>query len=100
MASFKLTKKAKEDLKRIAIFTQESWGKQQRDAYIKQFDSAFKLIARKPKLGKDCSYIKEGYRQFPQGSHIIFYRHLDDKEILIIRILHKHMDVNSKLREA
>ncbi|HAI72522.1 MAG TPA: plasmid stabilization protein ParE, partial [Alteromonas australica] len=30
----------------------------------------------------------------PQGSHVIFYKQTGSQEILIIRILHKSMDVN------
>lgn len=96
MSNFKLTRKAKDDLRDIARFTEKTWGKKQRNNYIKQFDGTFKLIARKPNLGKDCSYIKEGYLKYPQGRHIIFYKKVNE-EILIIRILHKQMDVNRKL---
>ncbi len=95
MKSFALTSKAKADLRTIAVFTEERWGKEQRNLYIKQFDEAFHLLANAPLAGKACDYIKDGYRKFPQGSHIIFYKDDNKKKIEIVRILHKNMDVES-----
>lgn len=96
MKAFALTNKAKADLRAIAIFTEGHWGKEQRNLYIKQFDDAFHMLANAPLVGKACDYIKSGYRKFPQGSHIIFYKDSDKQKIEIVRILHKNMDVESK----
>ncbi len=96
MKSFELTKEAKEDLRIIARFTEKRWGRDQRFLYIKQFDDVFYLLSKNPSLGKYCEYIKKGYRKFPQSSHIIFYREDEKNKIIIIRILHKNMDVESK----
>lgn len=97
MNSFTLTARAKSDLIAIARFTQDRWGLVQRNIYIKQFDEAFHLLAESPTIGKNCDYIKDGYHKFPQGSHIIFYKFSPARPLQIIRILHKQMDVNSKL---
>jgi len=94
--SFTLTGKAKSDLKAIAIFTEQRWGKEQRNFYVKQMDDTFHLLADLPMTGTDCEYIKIGYRKFPQGSHMIFYRMVKNSDIEIVRILHKSMDVESK----
>lgn len=98
MKTFTLTAKAKADLRAIAVFTAKRWGKEQRNLYIKHFDDAFHILADNPLAGKACDYIIKGYRKFPQGSHIIFYKSSSDKQkIKIIRILHKSMDIKSKL---
>jgi len=99
MKAFELTKEAKEDLRKIARFTEKRWGRDQRFLYIKQFDNVFHLLAKTPSVGKKCEYIKKGYRKFPQCSHIIFYRENENNnnKIVAIRILHKNMDVESKL---
>ncbi len=96
MKSFDLTMEAKEDLRKIAKYTEKRWGRDQRNLYIKQFDDGFHLLAKTPAAGKQCDYIKDGYRKFPQGSHIIFYREGEKSNITIIRILHRNMDVESK----
>ncbi len=96
MNIFTLTRRAKADLKSIAKFTEKRWGREQRNIYIKQFDETFRVLADTPEIGGYCDYIKENYQKFPQGSHIIFYRKATKKSIIIIRILHKNMDVVSK----
>ena len=100
MSSFALSKLAKIDLKAIAKFTEKHWGKEQRNAYIKQFDDTFHLLADTPAIGKRCNYIRENYQKYPQGSHIIFYRSNSSNNIEIIRILHKSMDVASKFGDS
>ena len=97
MKSFELTKKAKEDLRKIAKYTEKHWGRDQRYLYAKQFDDVFHLLAENPSVGKPCDYIKVGYKKFPQSSHMIFYRKGMKSKITIIRILHKNMDIESKL---
>jgi len=100
MSAFTLTRRAKSDLKSIAKFTYGRWGRAQRNIYIKQFDEAFHMLADSPSIGKKCDFIKLGYNKFPQGSHIIFYKVAPNETIEIIRILHKNMDVTSRLGDA
>jgi toxin ParE1/3/4 len=98
MGTFALTNKAKADLKSIAIYTQRKWGKSQRGIYLKQFDDAFHLLVETPDVDAICDFIKLGYRKFPNISHVIFYRVINNTEIEIIRILHKRMDVEINLK--
>ncbi len=100
MKPFVLTHKAKADLRAIAIFTEERWGVEQRNVYIKQFDDAFHMLAASPSLGKSCDDIMPGYRKFPQGSHIVFYKDGSSSVINIVRILHKSMDVEIQIHGA
>jgi len=97
MASFKLSAKAKDDLRNIARYTQERWGREQRNIYLKQFDDAFSLLSEAPEIGPTCDFIKSGYRKFPQGSHVIFCKQGPSSTVQIVRILHKHMDVSLNL---
>lgn len=97
MAQFQLSKEAKNDLRTIALFTENRWGKTQRNLYIQQLDQAFFLLAKNPNLGVSCDFIREGYRKFPQGSQLIFYKQNADATILVVRILHKSMDYEARL---
>jgi len=96
MKLFELTKEAKKDLKKMALYTEKRWGREQRNLYIKQFDDGFHLLAESPSVGKQCDDIKDGYRKFSQASHIIFYREGAESKITVIRILHKNMDIESQ----
>ncbi len=91
--TFELTNASKADLKRIALYTQKKWGAEQRNVYVKQFDDAFHMLADTPLVGKVCDHIKAGYKKFPIGSHIIFYKDSSSPSIEVVRILHKRMDV-------
>lgn len=91
MPNFKLSRKAKADLKSIALYTEREWGLDQRNHYIFQFDQCFHLLCGNPNLGQSCDEISTDYRQYPQGSHMIFYRLATDGVVEIIRILHKCM---------
>lgn len=100
MKPFDLTRKAKTDLRAIAVFTEERWGSDQRNTYIKQFDDAFHTLSASPLLGTGCDDILPGYRKFPQGSHIIFYKDGSSSVIEVVRILHKSMDIQAQLHGA
>ena len=97
MSKFELSGKAKNDLIKIAKYTQLTWGTAQRNDYLKLLDNTFHQLADEPMLGVTCDYIREGYRKRPQGSHIIYYKEHKKNQILIVRILHKSMDVNRAL---
>jgi toxin ParE1/3/4 len=95
MRKFLLSTKAKSDLIKIARYTQLTWGKEQRNDYLKILDNSFQLLADEPELGLNCEYIRKGYSKYPQSSHVIYYKVNKVNQILIVRILHKSMDVNS-----
>jgi toxin ParE1/3/4 len=95
---FHLTAKARAELIEIAKYTQENWGVKQRNTYLEQLDKTFHTIAQNPKKGRNCDYIRAGYRKILVGRHIIFYRQFNAKEIQIVSILHDAMDVESHLR--
>lgn len=100
MPGFRLTNKAVADLKEIGRYTQKQWGREQRNTYLALLDDCFHQLATNPLRGKDCSEIRDGYRKHPAGSHMIFYRLLSNDTIEIVRVLHGHMDVETRLSES
>ena len=97
MSSFELTRSAQADLKSIAKFTQERWGVRQRNTYLREIDQVFRALAKNPVMGRACDEVREGYRKFPHGSHVIYYRQDDTDLLLVVRILHMTMDVDSQI---
>ncbi|KDC51969.1 type II toxin-antitoxin system RelE/ParE family toxin [Pseudoalteromonas sp. S3431] len=97
MNKFALSAKAKSDLIKIAKYTQLTWGQAQRNSYLKILDNSFQLLANDPKIGINCDYIREGYSKYPLANHVIYYKGHKENQILIVRILHKSMDVNRAL---
>lgn len=95
MVNFQLTELAKQDLRSIGRYTQTTWGREQRNTYLAKIDAAFNLLADEPQLGKSCDDLRVGYRKYPVGKHLIFYRQSADR-IEIIRILHQRMDIEAR----
>ena len=50
-------------------------------------------VANFPLSGKDFSYIRKNYRYTKVESHLIFYKYFINKEIEVVRILHKNMEI-------
>lgn len=98
MKKFRLAKTADSDMRKIAEYTKEQWGVKQRDIYIEEMFITFSQLANAPQMGTKIDNIRKGYRKFPQGSHIIFFREATNiYNIEIIRILHNRMDVDTHL---
>lgn len=98
MSSFALSQSAKKDVKSIGVYTQKQWGYDQRVLYLTGLNEAFVRLAENPNIGTDCHYIAASLKKHPYKSHIIFYEIQPDQTPLIIRILHKSMDVKSHLQ--
>lgn len=96
MPAFRLTGKAVDDLRSIARYTQEHWGRKQRNNYLSKLDESFYTLAQEPHRGRACDDIRPGYRKYHVGWHQIFYRQREN-HIEIIRILYDRMDVESHL---
>ena len=94
MTSFKITPRARDDLKKIARYTEIQWGKAQRTKYLRALEKSFHRLALSPRLGKLREDVAEGYFSFPQGRHVIFYI-IQEKHISIIGSPHKDMDTDS-----
>lgn len=92
MAKYRVTPRARDDLKNIGHYTQQNWGKTQRNTYLKNIEKRFKWLAMNPQLGKHRTDVAEGYYSFPEGQHVVFYL-INQECINIIGIPHKGMDI-------
>jgi toxin ParE1/3/4 len=84
-------------MRKIAGYTLDQWGAPQRDAYISELFEAFSHLADTPEIAIKIDNIRNGYRKFPQGSHVIYFRYSSTNVIEIIRVLHKRMDAQAHL---
>ena len=56
-------------------------------------DDCFHQLSINPAMGRACSEIISGFHKFPTGSHVIYFRIKNEKQIEVVRILHESMDV-------
>jgi toxin ParE1/3/4 len=82
----------------IGRYTEDRWGREQRNRYLEAIDSRFAWLAANPTLGRLRPDIAPGYRCFPQGQHLIFYL-MREGGIDIIGIPHQSMDVGDHLNQ-
>ena len=93
---YRLRALALQDLEEIWDYTLEQWGAEQAERYLNALFTCFDDLAENPELGKERKVLKQGYRSFPQGRHVIFYM-ISQTEIEIIGIVHQSVDVNQHI---
>ena len=94
--SYSIRKLAEDDLERIWLYSNEEWGIEQADKYIRLLVSRFTWISENSLLGKKRDDVKPGYYCFPEGMHLIFYM-ITKTGIDIIGIPHQSMDIVTHL---
>lgn len=96
--NYRLSKKARNDLQGIWLYTIKNWSLEQADIYVRSLLSEMERLAANPRRGRDRSDLRANYKCFQVKSHLIFYQTIArTKEIEIIRILHKQMDIENRL---
>lgn len=95
---FKLSEAAAADIDNILDHSITAFGFVQTEQYYTQLTQCLRLLADNPAMGVDASDIRHGYRRSAHQSQIVFYT-TDTAGILVIRILHKHMDAVRHMQE-
>lgn len=96
MTGYRLSPAAQQDLSAIWDYTQERWDATQAEIYIFEMRAAIERIAADPQRGRTCSDIRDGYRRYSIGSHLIFYTQGPNR-VDVIRIVHQRMDIGRHL---
>jgi toxin ParE1/3/4 len=96
MSRFTLSPRARADIEEIWDYTEARWSRDQAEIYVRQIKTAIENLAADPSRGRACDDVRAGYRKYPVGSHVAFYRVTPDG-IDIVRILHGRMDFERHL---
>ena len=94
---YSIRKLAENDLERIWLYTNEEWGVDQADKYIRLLVSRFTWISENSLIKKKRDDVKPGYYCFPEGMRLVFYM-ATKAGIDIIGIPHQCMDIVSHLK--
>lgn len=95
-AAYSLRELAVADLEAIWVYTVEQWRIEQAERCLKSLFACFEDLAENPQLGRQRDEVKEGYRSFPQGRHVVFYL-VVPAGIEVIGIVHQSADVDTHL---
>lgn len=94
MTGFRLTPRAAGDLIAIALWTLRRWGAARMEDYLRSLNDRFHWLALNPLAGRARDDVREGYRSFPHGQHVVFYV-FQAEAIAIIGIPHQAMDIGN-----
>jgi len=89
---YSLSNGAAQDIEDILEQSLLEFGLLQTENYFNSLTSCLKLLGANPEMGRTAEEIRPGYRRFSHKSHLIFYKPAGKNDILVIRILHHHMD--------
>ena len=92
MVRYILSPKAKADLSEIWDYGADHWGVDRATDYIRDIQRAIEHAAAHPLRGRACDEVRAGYFKVSVGSHLLFYRLVDDV-LDVVRVLHQRRDV-------
>lgn len=93
---FELSRKAEADLDHIRDYSVGKFGVDRTIDYLDALEHAFSRILSFPDIGAARPDIGERVRSLSVGEHRIFYER-EPGSILILRVLHKRMDLEQYL---
>ena len=96
--NYELSRLAQKDLEDIWIYTARNWSVHQANKYYKNIFQEIERISQNSDIGRSIRTIKELHQIHPVKSHIIIYK-LENNSVWIDRILHKRMDIETRLRK-
>lgn len=100
MPRYFLTKKAVDDLSEIWEYIYDTWSEKQADKYYGLLIAACRELTKAPRKGKSYGHIVPGIMGTALQSHVLFYLIMDNGDVVIVRILHKAMDVRLNLDDT
>ena len=96
---YRFSSKAKFEINSIWLYTYENWSLEQAEGYYDQLIAEIEQISKHPEDGRVFARAGKTFMYTPAGSHLIFYRVNSEMEIEVMRILHKRMDIENRLRD-
>ncbi|MBL4759455.1 MAG: type II toxin-antitoxin system RelE/ParE family toxin [Mariprofundaceae bacterium] len=90
-----ITNPATGDLKRIAEYTERTWGMKQKAKYIAQIQTCFAALCNNTNLGKLYEELDNTLYSHVCQKHMIFYR-VGVNSVNVIRVLHQSMDFTTQ----
>ncbi|MGL4488099.1 MAG: type II toxin-antitoxin system RelE/ParE family toxin [Rhizobiaceae bacterium] len=96
MKKYQTSARADADIKEVYKYSARQFGYTQANDYLARLYDQFSKLAVTPDIGKRLKFGSKIYQQQQYESHLIFYRKRRN-EILIVRVLHKSMDIKQHL---
>ncbi len=96
----KIYKKARRQLIQIWHYTENTWGENQADSYIRGLHRAMENAAGNRLVWRPVIHDElKGVFFIRYKKHYIFFRELSHGELGILDVLHERMDIPSRLKD-
>ena len=95
---YRFSEAAARDIEKLLENSLLNFGVKQTELYYAALKDCLDLLSGNPDMGGKSDDVREGYRRFSHQSHVIFYR-MEKQHVLIVRVLHKSMDVAKQFQE-
>ena len=92
MPRYDFTKRALEDLRDIARYTRETWGRKQARLYREEIELGIRKLTLSPGMGRVRADVAPSVRSFPIARNVAFYVE-GEGGITVLRLLYPSMDV-------
>jgi toxin ParE1/3/4 len=89
-----LAPRARDDLDDILLYTEQQWGKRQKNTYRRSLYDGFRRLAEFPGIGLERPNVGPAVRSFQIEHHIVIYE-ATDTELRISRIIHERRDIDA-----
>lgn len=93
-----LTAGAAADIREIARYTDQQWGKRQRHAYVAQLEKVATDLALGQGVFRERDDLYPGVRVQLAGHHFVFCLPREVEPAMILAVLHEHMDLIARLK--
>jgi len=97
MAEYRISHHSAQALEDIFVYTAQSFGEAQAEAYHEGFHRVFGLIADYPYMGRSADELIAGWRQHAHGKHVFFYTADPDGTVIIQAIFHGAQNVRKHM---
>ena len=88
-----LSRRARRDILLIWSYIAKD-NEQAADRFIDSLIQHFKLLGRNPHIGRRRDDLRAGYRSFPVGQYLVFYRVVDG-DIQVMHVVRGKRDIDS-----
>ena len=92
----RFTRTARAQLRSVGEYTEETWGKEQRDSDLGELCAGFADICKSPEKGRTRDELHEGLRSRRLQNYVAYY-FVKKRQVVIVGILHERMDPSRHL---
>lgn len=94
--AYRLTRRARLDILDIWNFIAAD-DEAAADRFVDALTRRFLVLGDNPYAGRARDELRPGYRSFPVGEYLTFYRVLDSGDVAVLRVVHGRRDLGSAL---